>query len=68
MLVRSDATPEGQPQAQYSLLLYPDGGVVDDILVYLRPSGESYLVVVNAANTDKDLAWLAEQRVAPARP
>jgi aminomethyltransferase len=58
----NDVTALAPGEAQYSLLLYPDGGVVDDILVYLRPSGESYLVVVNAANTDKDLAWLAEQR------
>lgn len=48
--------------AQYSMLLYPSGGVVDDILVYRRPDGERYLVVVNAANTEKDVAWLTEQR------
>ncbi|MDI3340362.1 MAG: glycine cleavage system aminomethyltransferase GcvT [Sphaerobacter sp.] len=49
-------------EAQYSMLLYPDGGVVDDIIVYRCPSGDGYFVVINAANTDKDLAWLAEQR------
>ncbi|MBX6342763.1 MAG: glycine cleavage system aminomethyltransferase GcvT, partial [Thermomicrobiaceae bacterium] len=49
-------------QAQYSMMLYPNGGVVDDIIVYRRPSGEGYFVVINAANVDKDVAWLQEQR------
>lgn len=48
--------------AQYGMMLYPDGGVVDDIFVYRRPSGEGYFVVINAANVDKDVAWLHEQR------
>jgi len=49
-------------EAQYSMLLYPNGGVVDDILIYNRPTGDGYFVVVNAANTEKDVAWLNEQR------
>jgi aminomethyltransferase len=49
-------------QAQYSMLLYPSGGVVDDIIVYRRPDGDGYFVVINAANIDKDMAWLHEQR------
>ncbi|MGM0652579.1 MAG: glycine cleavage system aminomethyltransferase GcvT [Bacillota bacterium] len=44
---------------RYSPVCYPDGGVVDDILVY-RISGDSYFLVVNAANTDKDYAWFQE--------
>jgi aminomethyltransferase len=48
--------------ARYSLLCYPDGGVVDDIIIYRRPGGVGYFVCINAANTDKDLAWLQEQR------
>ncbi len=43
----------------YSPVCYPDGGVVDDILVY-RINPEKYLLVVNAANTDKDFAWFQE--------
>ncbi len=43
----------------YSPVCYPDGGVVDDILVY-RINGENYFLVVNAANTDKDYAWFQE--------
>jgi aminomethyltransferase len=40
----------------YSPVCYPDGGVVDDILVY-KYSNENYLLIVNAANTRKDYEW-----------
>ncbi len=43
----------------YSPVCYPDGGVVDDILVY-RIGAEDFLLVVNAANTAKDYAWFRE--------
>ncbi|MEZ4865313.1 MAG: glycine cleavage system aminomethyltransferase GcvT [Caldilineaceae bacterium] len=42
--------------AHYSLLLYHDGTLVDDIFLYRLP--ERWLIVVNAANRAKDLAWL----------
>src|SRR5437773_3737249 len=44
-------------RAQYSLLLRPDGGILDDILVY-QFGDDQYLLVLNASNTEKDLAWL----------
>lgn len=44
-------------ESQYSYLLSPDGRVLDDLMIYMLDPGR-YLVVVNAANTDKDLAWL----------
>jgi aminomethyltransferase len=44
-------------QAQYSLMCYPDGGVVDDLLVY-RLAEEQYMLVINAANIEKDVDWL----------
>ena len=43
--------------SQYSYLLDPDGNVIDDIMIY-RLAPERYLIVVNAANNDKDWAWL----------
>lgn len=46
-------------QCQYSILCNEKGGTIDDILVYRLP--EHYLIVANAANTDKDLAWLEKQ-------
>ncbi len=43
----------------YSPVCYPDGGTVDDILAY-RFDENSYLLVVNAANTEKDYAWFKD--------
>lgn len=58
----NDASILAPGEAQYGLLLYPHGGVVDDIIVYRRPSGVGFFVVINAANIDKDMAWLHERR------
>ena len=44
-------------QSQYAYLLDPSGNVLDDILIYRREP-ERYMVVVNASNAEKDLAWL----------
>ncbi len=47
-------------EAQYELLTNERGGVVDDLIAYRR--GESsYLLVVNAANCETDVAWLSER-------
>ena len=45
---------------QYSCFPNGKGGIVDDLLVY-RIDAETYLLVVNAANIDKDWAWCAKQ-------
>jgi len=42
-------------QVQYSAMCYPEGGIVDDLLIYRFP--DHYLMVVNAANLDKDWEW-----------
>src|SRR5262249_9224306 len=47
-------------QVQYSMLTTSDGGIIDDLLVY-RINQEYYLLVVNAANTDKDFSWIKQQ-------
>jgi len=49
-------------QAQYSMLLLPTGCPIDDIIVYRRPDGDGFFVVVNASNAERDIAWLREQR------
>lgn len=46
-------------QVQYSALCYPHGGLVDDITVY-RFHTEKFMLCVNAANSDKDFAWLQQ--------
>jgi aminomethyltransferase len=51
-------------KAQYSLLPNETGGVIDDIIIYRLPAEPGYLVVVNAANRAKDVAWLQAQRSA----
>ena len=52
--------------AQYSLLCDESGGIQDDIIVY-RLAETRYWVVVNAANTDADYAWIELQRTRPGR-
>ncbi len=44
-------------QVQYSLLCYEDGGIVDDLTLY-RLADDRYMMTVNAANIDKDWAWV----------
>jgi glycine hydroxymethyltransferase len=44
-------------ESHYSYLLFPDGSVIDDLLVYRR-GDERFMMVVNASNNDKDWAWL----------
>jgi aminomethyltransferase len=45
--------------ARYAVMLYEDGGTVDDLIVYRRGE-ERFLLVLNASNKDKDVAWIAE--------
>lgn len=45
-------------QVQYSAMCYPDGGIVDDLLVYRFQ--DRYFMVVNAANLAKDRDWVQE--------
>ena len=53
----NDASNLIDGQAQYSSLVYPHGTVVDDLLVY-RHNPEHFMLVVNAANIDKDFEWI----------
>ncbi|NTZ17027.1 glycine cleavage system aminomethyltransferase GcvT [Paenibacillus sp. JMULE4] len=56
-LTTNDVSKLRDGQAQYSLMCYPDGGVVDDLLVY-RLSADQFMLVINASNIDKDLEWM----------
>jgi aminomethyltransferase len=60
-----DRLPPGK--ALYSCLLRPDGGVIDDLIVYrlgaeAGPASISYRLVVNAATAQHDLAWMEQVR------
>ena len=52
----------GMPNGKilYGMMCYEDGGVVDDLLVYKKGENDFFLVI-NAANIDKDWAWIQEQ-------
>ncbi len=41
----------------YGMMCYPDGGTVDDLLVY-KFADEGFWLVINAANIEKDVAWI----------
>jgi glycine cleavage system T protein (aminomethyltransferase) len=59
-LTTNDAAKLETGQVQYSTLCYSHGGIVDDLTVY-RLGPEHFLFCVNAANIDKDFAWIVEQ-------
>ena len=56
-LTVNDVTMLNDNECQYSMMCYPDGGIVDDILVY-RLTGERFMLCVNASNADKDYQWI----------
>lgn len=59
-LLVSDIQNLSISQVKYSILCNPGGGVIDDVTVY-RLSENRFLLCVNAANTEKDYEWIAQQ-------
>lgn len=63
-LVPSDLTRLQPGQAQYTVLLNPQAGIIDDIIVYYQGVDnigvEKAVIIVNASTTEKDKAWLIE--------
>lgn len=45
----------------YGMMLHPHGGTVDDLLVY-KMADQKFFLVINAANIDKDYAWMLAQK------
>ncbi|PLX99756.1 MAG: glycine cleavage system protein T [Desulfuromonas sp.] len=58
-LTTNDATKLADGQVQYSALCRPDGGTVDDVTLY-RFGAERFMFCVNAANSEKDFAWMEQ--------
>ncbi|ACB53694.1 glycine cleavage system protein T [Crocosphaera subtropica ATCC 51142] len=56
-LVPSDLERLTPGKAQYTVLLNPDGGIIDDIIVYCQGE-EKAVIIVNAATKDKDKKWI----------
>ncbi|GAC1639107.1 MAG: glycine cleavage system aminomethyltransferase GcvT [Candidatus Dormibacteraceae bacterium] len=64
-LFTNDLAPIAPGHAVYTLMCTEDGGVIDDLVVY-REAKDRFLVVVNAANREKDVAWMREHLPASA--
>jgi aminomethyltransferase len=59
-LVTNDVARLFPGRVLYSPMCYENGGVVDDLLVYMRAPGD-FLLCINAGNIDKDVAWMRGQ-------
>ncbi len=55
----NDITNAPIGQIYYGMMLYPDGGTVDDLLVY-KMGENNFFLVINAANIDKDIDWIMQ--------
>ncbi len=55
----NDASKLAAGKAQYSCMTNETGGIVDDIIVYCIDENKTYMIVVNASNTDKDWNWIS---------
>lgn len=53
----NDASILSPGRVQYSAICYPNGGIVDDLLVY-KLAENKFMLVVNASNIEKDFNWL----------
>jgi len=60
-IVTNDISTMENNQIYYSFMCYPNGGVVDDLLIY-KYNTEKYFLVVNASNEEKDYQWLLEHK------
>ena len=59
-LVTNDVSKMYPGRVIYSPMCAPDGGVVDDLLVYMRGEND-YFLCINAGNIDTDLAWITTE-------
>lgn len=59
LLTPNDVSSLNAGDAQYSLLMNPSGGIIDDIIIYKR-GVDDFLLVVNASNAERDYNWIAE--------
>src|ERR1700744_883918 len=55
----NDAAKLTKGKAQYSALTNDNGGIVDDLIVYCLEENKAYMLVVNAANIEKDWKWIS---------
>lgn len=55
----NDVSAISAGQILYGMMLYPDGGTVDDLLVY-KMAADRFFLVINASNIDKDITWMKD--------
>lgn len=58
-ITTNDASRLSAGQAQYSCMTNERGGIIDDLLVYCIEKNRVYMLVVNAANIEKDWDWIS---------
>lgn len=58
-LVTNDVSKLTDGRALYTVMCTPEGGIIDDLLVYRR-AGDRFMLVLNAANVDRDVDWIRE--------
>lgn len=56
----NDASKLTAGKAQYSCLPNNEGGIVDDLLIYCIEENNTYMIVVNASNIEKDWNWISK--------
>lgn len=61
-LVTNDVSTLYDGKALYTVMCLPDGGIIDDLLVY-RMSADEYMLVINASNAEKDLTWMRQYAI-----
>lgn len=60
-LVTNDISKMENNQVLYSMMCYPNGGIVDDLLIY-KFSNTHFFLVINASNIDKDYQWMVDNK------
>lgn len=59
-ITSNDASKLTNGKAQYSCFPNPQGGIIDDLIVYCLEENSAYMLVVNASNIEKDWNWVVE--------
>lgn len=62
-ITTNDASKLTNGKAQYSCMPNQEGGIVDDLLVYCIEEQNSYMLVVNAGNINKDWNWIQQHNI-----
>ncbi|MDC3413410.1 glycine cleavage system aminomethyltransferase GcvT [Aquibacillus sp. 3ASR75-11] len=62
IMLTNDVAKLTPNRAQYTMMCYENGGTVDDLIVYMLAENK-YMLVVNAANTQKDFDWLIAHQI-----